>query len=173
MNVVLIGYRGTGKSTVARLLAEQTGRRLVSTDEEIVRRVGCSIADYVNRHGWERFRDVESEVAREVGALDDTVIDAGGGIILRPENVAALKTKGPLIWLRAEPATIANRIKDSADRPSLTGAKTFLEEIAEVLETRTPLYQAAADLTIDTDNRSPEEVACEIVRIMPRQPSSR
>lgn len=166
MNIVLIGYRGTGKSSVARLLAEKTGRTAVDMDDEIVQALGMPIPEFVEKEGWERFREVESEVCWDLSAQDNLVIATGGGVVTRAENIGALKAKGRLFWLRARPETIVSRIREDANRPSLTGTKTFLEEIEEVLEARTPLYRAAAELDIDTDERALQDVAEEIMRRM-------
>lgn len=159
MNLVLIGYRGTGKSHVGRLLAQRLGRRLVSTDAEIVRRAKQSIPEIVKAHGWEHFRDLESDVCRDLAGQDQLIIDTGGGAILRPENAAALKANGRLFWLTAEVSQIVARIGGDSQRPSLTGAKSFTDEVEEVLRERTPKYQAAADHIIPTDRRSPRQVA--------------
>lgn len=159
MNLVLIGYRGTGKSTVGRLLAQRLKRELISTDAEVIRRAGRSIPDIVKASGWDHFRDLESAVCRDLSNRDGLVIDTGGGAILRPQNVACLKSNGTLYWLTAEVATITARIGGDTQRPSLTGSKSFTDEIEEVLRERRPRYQAAADHVIPTDGRSPEDVA--------------
>ncbi len=159
MNIVLIGYRGTGKSSVGKLLAERSGRTLISTDAEVVRRAGHSIPDIVKQHGWDHFRDLESEVCRDLAGKDQLVIDTGGGAILRQANVDRLKTNGMLFWLTAEVATIGRRIGRDTQRPSLTGAKSFTEEIEDVLRERTPAYRAAADHIIATDSRTVGEIA--------------
>lgn len=163
MNVVLIGYRGTGKSTVGKTVAARLGRGVVSTDEEIVRRTGRTIPEIVAQHGWDYFRNIESQVCRELAARDGLVIDTGGGAILRPENVEALKKTGTLFWLTASVATIAQRIGGDTQRPSLTGTKSFVDEIEQVLRERTPQYQAAADYVIPTDGRSVAQIVDEIV----------
>jgi shikimate kinase len=159
MNIVLIGYRGTGKSSVGKLLAERSGRTLMSTDAEVVRRAGQSIPDIVKQHGWDRFRDLETEVCRDLAGKDQLIVDTGGGAILRKENVDQLKAKGILFWLTAEVPTISRRIGADIQRPSLTGAKSFVEEIEDVLRERTPKYQAAADHVIATDSKSVAEIA--------------
>jgi shikimate kinase len=164
MNVVLIGYRGTGKSTIGKLIAACLGRPIISTDREIVRRTGSSIPDIVAAHGWDYFRDLESEVCQEVAGRDNLVIDTGGGAILRQNNVDVLKRNGRLIWLTASVETIATRIGGDTQRPSLTGTKSHVEEIREVLSERAPKYQAAADLTIATDNRSIDELVATILQ---------
>ena len=159
MNIVLIGYRGTGKSSVGKLLAERSGRTLVSTDAEVVRRAKQSIPDIVTQHGWDHFRDLESEVCRDLAGKDQLIIDTGGGAILRQDNVDQLKAKGIVFWLTAEVPTISRRIGGDTQRPSLTGAKSFVEEIEEVLRERKPKYKTAADHTIATDDKSVVEIA--------------
>ena len=159
MNIILIGYRGTGKSTIAEMLAERLSREVCSTDAEIIKRAQRSIPDLVQEKGWEHFRDLESQVCEDLGEKDDLVIDTGGGAVLRPQNVASLKKHGVLVWLTAEVPVIAARIGGDTQRPSLTGTKSFVEEIEEVLRDRRPKYQAAADHVVATDGRTPAEVA--------------
>jgi len=159
VNIVLIGYRGTGKSSVGKLLAERSGRTLISTDAEVVRRAGQPIPEIVKQHGWDHFRDLESEVCRNLAGKDQLVIDTGGGAILRQGNVDQLKARGIVFWLTAEVPTISRRIGGDTQRPSLTGAKSFVEEIEEVLRERTPKYQAAADHAIATDRKTVVEIA--------------
>jgi shikimate kinase len=154
MNIVLIGYRGTGKSAVGRLLAARLGRELLSTDAEIAKRSQRSIPEIVAQEGWEYFRDLESAVCRELADRAGLVIDTGGGAILRAQNVEMLKKNGSVFWLTASVETIAKRIGSDNQRPSLTGSKSFVDEIQDVLRERTPKYQAAADHSIATDNRS-------------------
>jgi shikimate kinase len=154
MNIVLIGYRGTGKSTVGRLLAARLGRELVSTDAEIVKRAQRTIPEIVAQQGWDYFRDLESDICRELASRDQLVIDTGGGAILRAQNVEVLKKDGTLFWLTASVETIAKRIGGDNQRPSLTGTKSFIDEIQDVLPERTPKYRAAADHIITTDDRS-------------------
>ncbi len=166
MNIVLIGYRGTGKSTVAALLAQRLGWAAVSTDAEIVRRQGRPIPEMVAQHGWDYFRDREAEVCLEVGGRDQTVIDTGGGAILRDANVQALKKHGRVIWLTADVSTIARRIGGDTQRPSLTGTKSFVEEIEDVLAQRLPKYQAAADVTIETDSLTPAQISDRVLALV-------
>jgi len=166
MNLILIGYRGTGKSTVGKILAERLGRELVSTDAEIIRRVRLSVPDIVQRFGWDHFRDLESEVCRELAGKDELIIDSGGGAILRQQNVDCLKKNGVLIWLTATVRTIADRIGGDTQRPSLTGTKSFTDEVEEVLRERQPKYKAAANHMIETDGRSVTEVAEAILALV-------
>jgi shikimate kinase len=163
MNVVLIGYRGTGKSTVGKLVAVRLGRVLVSTDAEVVKLAGQSIPEIVERHGWEYFRDLETKICQDLSGRDEVVIDTGGGAILRSQNIEGLKRTGKLFWLTAPVETIAKRIGADTQRPSLTGTKSFLDEIQDVLRERSPKYQAAADYIIETDGKSATQVADEIL----------
>jgi shikimate kinase len=166
MNIVLIGYRGTGKSTVGKVLAARLGRELISTDAEIVKRTKQSIPEIVAQRGWEYFRDVESDVCRDLAGRNELVIDTGGGTILRPQNVEVLKRNGKLIWLSATVDTITARIGGDTQRPSLTGTKSFVDEITEVLRDRTPKYQAVADHVIQTDDRSIQQLAEAVLALM-------
>lgn len=171
MNLVLIGYRGTGKSTVGKVLARRLGRQLVSTDKEIVRRAGQTIPQIVEAHGWEHFRNLESEVCRHLAGKDNLVIDTGGGAILREQNVDVLKENGMLIWLTASVQTIASRIGDDTQRPSLTGDQSFVDEIEEVLRERSPKYRAAADHELSTDKRTIQTLADAIIGLFNSSPS--
>ena len=153
MNIVLIGYRGAGKSAVGRRLAARLGRTLVSTDAEVVKRAHRTIPEIVAKEGWEYFRDLESDICRELADRDQLVIDTGGGAILRPQNVEALKKNGTVFWLEASVETITKRIGRDTQRPSLTGTKSFVDEIQDVLRERTPQYQAAADHVIRTEDQ--------------------
>jgi len=163
MNVVLIGYRGTGKSTVGKIVATRLSRTLVSTDSESMKRAGQNIPEIVAQHGWDYFRDLESQVCQELAGRDGLVIDTGGGAILRSQNVETLKRTGILFWLTASVDTITKRIGRDTQRPSLTGTKSFVDEIQDVLRERTPMYEAAADHVIATDGRSIVQIADEIL----------
>jgi shikimate kinase len=163
MNVVLIGYRGTGKSTVGRIVATRLGRTVVSTDAEIVKRAGRAIPEIVAQRGWDYFRDFESQVCRDLAEGDGLVIDTGGGAILRSENVERLKHHGIVFWLTASVETITKRIGRDTQRPSLTGTKSFVDEVEDVLRERMPKYQAAADHVIATDGRPVVQIADEIL----------
>lgn len=169
MNLVLIGYRGTGKSTVATLLATDLGMAVVSLDQEIVRSAGCPIPEIVKEHGWPHFRDIEAQITKAFAARDGLIIDAGGGVILRPDNVENLRRNGELFWLRASVPTIVARIEGGDQRPALTAGKSFTEEVEDVLRERTPLYEAAAHHRVDTDGRTPHEIAAAITEIVGRR----
>jgi shikimate kinase len=165
VNIVLIGYRGTGKTSVADVLAKKLKYDLVSMDQEIIKLAGKSIPEIVSEHGWEYFRDLESKVAKDVSNRDKCVIDTGGGVVLRAENMTALAENGKIFWLKADINAIRKRIKEDSQRPSLTGHKMFLDEVEEVLAERTPLYEKYADFIIDTSNNSARKVAKQILEL--------
>lgn len=164
MNIVLIGYRGTGKSAVGRLLAEHLQMTCISMDTRIVEKAGMSIPDIVAKYDWPTFRNMESDVARELAQRDNLIIDTGGGVIERPENIVALRENALIVWLKASTETIVARIEKGTERPSLTG-KSFTDEVAEVLERRTPKYQSAAHCAIDTEQLTSKQVADRIIEI--------
>lgn len=165
MNIVLIGYRGTGKSVVGALLARKLNREVISMDAEIVKKAGQSIPEFVEQNGWAKFRDLETEVAYELAGHKNIIVDCGGGIIERPENIPALRANGTIFWLQASVDVIVDRIAGGTERPALTEGKTFTEEVAEVLERRTPMYSEAAQHIINTDDMTPEQVADAILAI--------
>lgn len=165
MNIVLIGYRGTGKSEVSKILSQNLGMRSIGMDAEIVRRAGMPIPEIVDKFGWPGFRDRETELARDLSGQDNLIIDCGGGIIERDENIEALKNHAIIVWLKASVASIVSRITGDTERPALTEGKTFTEEVAEVLARRAPLYYSASQYEINTDDLTPEQVADRIIEI--------
>lgn len=168
MILVLVGYRGTGKTAVGRLLAQRLGMQYVGMDAEIVKRAGMPIPEIVDKFGWPKFRDLESELVLDLAARDNIVVDTGGGVIERVENVAALRTNARIFWLKASVPTIVSRIQGGTERPALTAGKSFTEEVAEVLERRNPKYQSAADFEIDTDQLTPGQIADRIAALWSR-----
>ncbi len=150
MNLILIGYRGTGKSTLSDEIGGRLGMPVYHMDEMLEERFGEKIPGFVGKFGWDAFRDEESQLLDELTDRDGVVIDCGGGVIVRPGNIMNLTRRGFVVWLQADPDTIAQRIGGDSNRPSLTGAKSSTDEIIEVLNQRKPLYEAAADIAIDT-----------------------
>ncbi len=166
MNIVLIGYRGTGKSTVAKILGQRLQRTVISTDAEIVKEAGQSIPEIVEKFGWDHFRDLETQMCKKLQNQDDLIIDTGGGLILKEENATILKDNGTIFWLTAEVPTIVKRISGDTQRPSLSGTKTFVEEIEDILKERTPKYQTATDHSIPTDQSTPHKLADAILSLI-------
>ena len=165
MNIVLIGYRGTGKSAVGAILAERLEMAYAGMDANIVQRAGMPIPQIVERFGWDRFREIETREALDLAGRDNLVIDTGGGVIERPENMPALGKNGVVFWLKAAVETIVRRIQGDDQRPALTEGKTFTEEVAEVLDRRRDKYRATARYEIDTDDLTPEQVADKIIAL--------
>lgn len=166
MNIVLIGYRGSGKTVVGEIIAVRLEMSYMGMDAEIVKMAGMSIPQIVEKYGWKTFRDMESKKAQELGGQDNIIIDTGGGIIERSENITALQTNALIFWLKVSVDTIVSRIQDDTERPALTNGKTFTEEIEDVLEQRISRYKSAAQYEIDTDNLTPEQVADRIINIV-------
>ena len=168
MNIVLIGVRGSGKTAVGKLLAERLGKRFIEMDELIGQRAGLNIPEIVTKYGWEKFRDVEEEITREVAGLDNVVNATGGGVVTREKNVRELKQKGKLFWLKASLDTLLRRIGNDQSRPSLTG-KSPREDMESVLTERSPIYERVADFIIDTEDKKPGEVAEAIIKLYTEQ----
>ena len=168
--LALIGYRGTGKTSVARLLALRLGWDWVDADVEIELRAGKSIATIFADDGEEAFRNLESQVLGELVAREKTVLALGGGVVLRAGNRELLRNVSTVVWLTASPGTLAKRIaadeSTAARRPNLTVAGG-MTEITAMLAQREPLYRQCATLEVDTENRSPGEVAETIVGRLP------
>ena len=165
MNVVtLIGYRGSGKSTVAPLLARRLGWDWIDSDVEIERRAGRTIREIFADLGEAGFRRQEHDVLQELLAREQLVIAAGGGAILNDATRARMKSSGPVVWLRASMETLAARIAGDATtadrRPNLAGGGPA--EITAMLAVRTPLYQETASLVVDVDARPPALLVDEI-----------
>lgn len=166
-NIILIGYRGTGKSTIANLVGVKLGWPVVGMDATLVQRAGKTINEMVADKGWSHFRDSEQELCEELAAGDRRVIDCGGGVVEREANVVALRSAGTVFWLRATAATIVARISGNDERPSLTGAQSYTDEVVQVLTLRTPLYAAMAHVQLDVDGRLPVEIARQIIELFP------
>jgi shikimate kinase len=160
-NLVLIGYRATGKTSVGAQLAARLHRPFVDLDQVLVQEVGQPIADIVAQGGWAEFRRLEKELVARYAAIPGQVLAPGGGAVLDRDNVAALRENGIIIWLTADPETIQARLAQDqprdANRPSLTGSDT-IREVTEVLSHRAPLYQAAAQIIVDTTHREVAQV---------------
>jgi shikimate kinase len=166
MNIVLIGMRGSGKTTVGRILAQKLGRELVEMDRLVSVRAGLSISEIVARYGWSKFRDIEEEITGEVAELNNVVNAAGGGVVTREKNIQSLKKTGVLVWLKASVDTLLERIGEGTERPLLVEGRTQREDMEMTLNEREPLYQKAADLVIDTKNKTPEEVTEAIIKLL-------
>lgn len=162
-NIVLIGFMGTGKSTIARELAKTHQMNIVEMDEEIVRRRGKSIADIFKEEGEEYFRDLETALLKELQTKENQVISCGGGAVLREENVRVMKKNGCVVLLTALPQTIYERVKNNTDRPILQGNMN-VEYIASLMEKRREKYEKTADIVIATDGKNVSQICEEMLQ---------
>jgi shikimate kinase len=171
-SVMLIGYRGTGKSTVARLLAEKLGWTWADADQCLEERHGRTIAEIFRDEGETGFRDKETALLAELCSRRHQVLATGGGAILQGGNRELLRRSGMVVWLRADPETIWSRLQADAQtakrRPALT-QQGGREEIEALLAAREPLYRECADLIVDTGQREPAEVVAQIATELRRR----
>ncbi len=169
MNIVLIGYRCSGKTTVGRLLAARTGKDFRDTDSLVEETAGISIEDLVSRGGWDPFRTLEKQAVQAVSAQDNQVIAVGGGAVLEQENVRNLVRGGFVVWLDGTAEMLRGRMEGEQRlgriRPSLTGEDP-LTEIRQVLKTRRPVYEKVSALRVDTSALGPEETATVIIEAL-------
>jgi shikimate kinase len=162
--IFLIGYRGSGKTSVARVLAERLDWDWLDADSVLETRHGRSIRQIFAEEGEAGFRDKEAALLEELSRSERHVIATGGGVVLRPANRACLQA-GLVVWLTADAATLWHRItadQSTAERrPNLTVGG--LSEVEDLLRQREPLYRACADLAIETDGRTPEAIVADIL----------
>ena len=162
-NIVLIGFMGTGKTTISEYLKEAYGMDIIDMDQEIVDREKMSIPEIFAIHGEEWFRYLETNLLIELQQKKNTVISCGGGAALRERNVDEMKKNGRVVLLTASPEIIFERVKDSDDRPVLRGRKN-VAGIAELMEQRRAKYEAAADLIISTDHKTVPAICEEMIK---------
>ncbi len=167
-NIALIGYRATGKTTVAKELASRLpGWNWVDADVEIERAEGKTIAQIFQQSGESGFRDLESTVTAELLLRPQTIIATGGGVVIRPENRERLKQTAFVVWLKASAETIYNRMYSdettATRRPALTDSAPF-EEIVKMLNMRQSWYEQTANVSVDTDALAAEQIADWIIQ---------
>lgn len=161
-NLMLIGFMGTGKSTIAAKLKEILKVEQIEMDALIAEEAGMSIPDIFEKFGEAHFRELETEMLRKFREKKPVVVSCGGGAVLRDENIEIMKGQGKIILLTAQPETIYERVKDSADRPVLNGNMN-VAYISELMEKRRERYEKAADIVISTDGKSADEICNEIL----------
>lgn len=168
-NIVLIGFMGCGKSTISSALNKTYGMDIIEMDQVIVEREGMSISEIFEVHGEAYFRNLETELLRELQHRKGVVISCGGGVPMREENVIEMKKNGKVFLLTATPETILERVKSSHDRPLLENNKN-VDFISDLMEKRRAKYEAAADMIIETDNKSEAEICEEIMSFAKKNP---
>lgn len=162
-NIYLIGFMGCGKSTIAKIMKEDYHLDLIEMDEEIEKRAQKTIVQIFAQDGEEVFRQQETSLLEEISEREHCVVSCGGGTILRKRNRELMKESGAVIWLTASAETILKRIRNSNDRPLLNNRKT-LEDIEKMMNERRIWYQEAAQIHVDTEQKSKKEIAKEIMK---------
>jgi|TARA_B100001964_G_C14252126_1_gene610496 shikimate kinase len=160
-NIVLTGFMGAGKSTVGQKLANILNMKIADTDAIIESEVGITISEIFERHGESRFRKIEEEIVSKVSKQKNHIIISGGGVVLSSKNMRNLQENGVIIYLKASPDIIYNRIKKQTHRPLLQ-VQDPKKEIQELLDSREDHYNKN-DYVIDTDSRSVDEVITTIL----------
>jgi shikimate kinase len=171
-NIYLIGYRGTGKTTVAGLLAAQLGREWSDLDAVLEAKSGRTIRQIFAEDSESGFRELEARILDELCAIPEHVVATGGGTVLRADNRQRLQAGGVVCWLKADAETISNRLQNDPmtveRRPQLTVGG--IEEVRSLLASREHLYEACADLCVDTTGRSAAQVADTILAALTSAP---
>jgi shikimate kinase len=159
MNLILTGLRTTGKSSLGRRLAMVLRRQFFDTDGIIEQQIGEPISQYVERLGWDAFRNIEHQVICQMARQHDAVISTGGGALTYARNVEVLKPAGLIILLAADPVTLARRLERSYRRPPLTDQPTLEAEMSALWADREPLYRKACDVVFRVDAETADEAA--------------
>ena len=163
----MLGYRGTGKSVISKILSEKLRMKLYKIDNMVSELAGKSIPEVVEQDGWKSFRKLESEVVAEVSnKAKNSIIDCGGGVVLSDINMVNLKREGVCILLTASLETIIKRIRHDKNRPSLEIGLSFEEEQRKIIAERESRYRIAADFICDTSQRRPIETAEKIMEFL-------
>lgn len=164
-NIVLIGFMGSGKSTIGKALARRLNFSFIDSDELIENKIKMSISDYFKRYGEDKFRSLEEEIISQIALTSETVIATGGGVVKNPNNISNLKNNGTLFYLKGSPEHIFEHVKHDTTRP-LLNTENKLETIRNLLKQRSPLYENASDIIIPIDNKSIDEIVISILDCM-------
>ncbi len=167
MNLFLIGYRCSGKTTIGQSIAEMIDWSFVDSDLRVIKNSGKQISDIIDTAGWDAFRRMERSALKQICKEDRQVVATGGGAVLDPANVRAMKTSGMIVWLEATAKTIQKRMLQDKNtenfRPALTG-KGRMEEIEDLLLKRNPYYESASDFSIHTDDMPVNEITQRVIK---------
>ena len=166
-NIYLIGFMGAGKSTVASALSELTGSPVMEMDEVIAERTGMSIPEIFRTKGEDAFRQMETGLLKELSleGASPAIVSCGGGAALKNENVSLMKSGGMIVLLSVKPETVLERISGDENRPVLAACKTP-EDVKTLMEMRLPYYEKAAHFVVAVDDRTPGEIAAEILALL-------
>ncbi len=163
-NIILVGFMGSGKSSIGRLLHQSLGYQLIDTDRAIEEQTGKTITDIFSQEGETTFRDLETNLLKELTSAKTSkhIISTGGGMVCRPENRALLRQLGFVVWLKCSTEEIYNRTSKNSDRPLLQ-CKDPMQAIKELFKKRSPFYEQTAHLEVNTTGLSLDEVSCGIL----------
>ena len=161
-NIVLVGFMGSGKTSVGTELSTLLEMDYIDTDDIIVKDSGISINEIFNAYGEAEFRKLERKTIEGLKDTKNTIISCGGGVVLDSTNIELLRDNGKIVWLKVSPGEILNRLLDDDSRPLLKDSFT-LKGLSEILKNRLPLYENAGDIIIDTDKKNVREIAKEII----------
>lgn len=166
MNIYLIGYRCTGKTSVGRCLADRLEMEFADADEIFEHQSKTTISDFVAQNGWEAFRSAEAQILEDLSKRSGLVVATGGGVVLRQQNVSAMQKSGIAVWLTARPETIVSRMQadpaTGSRRPAF-GSDPVFQEVIKTLEQRTPLYKNACLIEIATDDKDTDQICDHLV----------
>lgn len=162
-NIMLIGFMGSGKTTVSKKLSEMLEMKCIEIDEYIKKEQGMPISDIFEKFGEKHFRDLESKAIENLKKSTGNIVSCGGGVVLRSRNIEAMKSQGKNVLLMASPKTLLDRVKGSDERPILNG-NMDVDFIESLMKKRQEKYLDLADIIVDTDKKSVEEVCEEIIK---------
>lgn len=166
-NIVLIGFMGTGKTTVGKILAEKLHKDFIEMDDIISQKANKTIPEIFSQDGEIKFRELEMQISKELSEEKNTVISAGGGLILNKLNIDYLKKKSIIVLLQANPGEIFKRIsKDGKEKRPLLDNIDPIKEIKSLLDYRQYYYNSAAEITVSTNNKDPDQIALEIIGML-------
>jgi shikimate kinase len=166
MNIVLIGFRGAGKTALAKILAEKLNMPLYNVDKMIEEREGKRIREIVSEKGWQYFRELESNIIEQLSNVDNAIIDTGGGVVENSTNIDNLKKNGYIIYVQSSLKDIKQRILNDPDRPKLNPTLDIEDDLNVTYNRRLPLYEEYSDFRVNTSIKSLEQCANEIVKFL-------
>lgn len=166
MNIVLIGFRGAGKTALARILAEKLQMPLYTIDKMIEEKEGKRIRDIVAEKGWKYFRELEAQFIEQVSEYDNVIIDTGGGAVENPSNIDNLKKNGYIIYVQASLKDIKQRIINDPDRPKLNPTLDVEDDLNVTFNNRIPLYEEYSDFRVNTSTTPLEQCAEQIIEFV-------
>ncbi len=165
MNIILSGFMGSGKTTLAVLLAKKLKMQYIDIDEYIQGKCGMSVSQIFELYNEAKFREIEADACKEVAKLDNCVIATGGGTILNADNVNALKKSGKIVFLDVTVDTVMRRLGNDNSRPLLNRSDKE-DAVTELLEGRLPIYQSAADISFDANSDDTEQKANDLIKLL-------